>query len=299
MEFPVVKKIGIVAPARKISLEEIQPAIDMFNNWKIEVVLGKNLFSEHNQFAGTDIMRVSDFQKMINQPDIDAIIAARGGYGTARIIDKLNFAPLKNHFKWIIGYSDITVLHNRLHKLRMPSLHATMPINFPNNDADSLDALKQILMNRKQQQYTFQNHELNKTGFANAPLVGGNLSVLYSLRGTKYDLDVKGKILFIEDLDEYLYHIDRMITNLKLSGWFQKIKGLIIGGMDDMHDNTVPYGKSAREIIAEAVKDSSFPVAFINGIGHSNRNLPLVLGETIRFEVSKSGSIIDYALKKN
>ncbi len=292
MKFPQVKKIGIAAPARKISRSEIEPAVTILKSWGIEVVSGKNLFGEAHQFSGTDNERTADFQAMINDPEIDAILCARGGYGTARIVDNLDLSPIQKHFKWVVGYSDVTVLHNALAKNGLPSLHATMPINFPTNDEASLTALKEILTNTKLPEYQFDTHRLNRTGKAEAPIAGGNLSVLYSLRGTRFDLDVSGKILFIEDLDEYLYHIDRMLMNFRLAGWFDKIKGLIIGGMEDMHDNTVPFGKNAREIVADVVKDFDFPVAFIDGIGHTQRNLPLVFGIPIQLEVNENGTTI-------
>ncbi len=298
MKLPIVKHIGIVAPARKISLIEIEPAIKILKGWGINIFLGENLFSEANQFSGTDQERIADFQAMIDNPEIDAIVCARGGYGTSRIVDKIDFSPLNNRFKWIVGYSDITVLHNALANINLPSLHATMPINFPKNDSDSLNYLKQLLLNGEFPYYHFESHELNRQGHAEAPIVGGNLSVLYHLRGTPFDLDVTDKILFIEDLDEYLYHIDRMLINFRLAGWFNKIKGLIIGSMEDMHDNTIPFGKNAREIVADIVKNYDFPVAFIDGIGHTKRNLPLILGMPVKMTVNNSGTNIHFGEKQ-
>jgi muramoyltetrapeptide carboxypeptidase len=206
----------------------------------------------------------------------------------------LDFSPLKEHFKWITGYSDVTVLHNAMAKEDLPSLHATMPINFSTNDSESLAMLKEIFINAKLPEYQFDSHPLNRAGNVEAPIVGGNLSVLYSLRGTHFDLNVSGKILFIEDLDEYLYHIDRMLINFRLAGWFNKIKGLVIGGMEDMHDNTIPFGKNAREIVADVIKDFDFPVAFVNGIGHTKQNLPLALGITSTLVVDEIGARIIY-----
>lgn len=294
MKLPIVKNIGIVAPARKISPTEIKPAIGILKGWGINVFLEENIFSEANQFSGTDQERADDFQAMIDNQKIGAIICARGGYGTSRIVDQLDFSPLNNRFKWIVGYSDVTVLHNALANKNLPSLHATMPINFTENDSDSLNYLKDLLLNGKFPHYHFESHMLNRPGKAEAPIVGGNLSVLYHLRGTPFDLDVTDKILFIEDLDEYLYHIDRMLINFRLAGWFGKIKGLIIGGMEKMHDNTIPFGKNAREIVADIVKDYHFPVAFINGIGHTKRNLPLVFGKSVKMEVDKNETTISY-----
>jgi len=294
MDFPKVKKIGIVAPARKISKAEIEPAVTILKSWGIETILGKNLFSENHQFSGTDDERTDDFQAMIDNPGIDAILCARGGYGSSRIVNNLDFSPIKEHFKWITGYSDVTVLHNAMAKEDLPSLHATMPINFSTNDSESLAMLKEIFINAKLPEYQFDSHPLNRAGNVEAPIVGGNLSVLYSLRGTRFDLNVSGKILFIEDLDEYLYHIDRMLINFRLAGWFNKIKGLVIGGMEDMHDNTIPFGKNVREIVADVIKDFDFPVAFVNGIGHTKQNLPLALGITSTLVVDEIGTRIIY-----
>ncbi len=294
MNFPTIKKIGIVAPARKISPQELKFAVKILKSWDLEVVFGKNLFGENHQFSGTDQERTFDFQAMIDNPGIDAILCARGGYGSSRIVEKLNFSSLHKQFKWIVGYSDITVLHNAMARENLPSLHATMPVNFSGNDKESLSRLKHILLDGGLPEYYFENHDLNRTGKTDAPIVGGNLSVLYHLRGTPFDLDVDEKILFIEDLDEYLYHIDRMLINFRLAGWFDKIKGLIVGGMEDMHDNTVPFGKNAREIVANVVKDFDFPVAFIDGIGHTKRNLPLILGIPVQLEVNEIETTISY-----
>lgn len=294
INFPIVKKIGIIAPARKISYETIKPAVQVFNNWGIEVIFGKYLFGEFHQFSGNDKERAADIMSMINRQDIDAIISARGGYGSARIVEQLNFDYFHKKFKWIIGYSDITVLHNALAKKGLPSLHATMPINFPENDAESLTKLKQILLNKKMPEYHFPANLLNRFGKVKAPITGGNLSVIYSLRGTQFDLDVEGKILFIEDLDEYLYHIDRILINFKLAGWFNKIKGLIIGGMENMHDNTIPFGKNAKEIIADIVAPFDFPVGFITGIGHTKKNLPLIFNIPAEMDVSNRGTRISF-----
>ncbi len=294
MIFPKVKKVGIVAPARKISHEELYPAAKILEDWGMEVVFGKNLFRENHQFSGTDKERTEDFQSLIDNPDIHAICCARGGYGTSRIVDKLDLSSFHSQFKWIIGYSDITVLHNAMAKIKLPSLHASMPINFVENDDDSLNYLKRILIDGEFPEYHFEKHFLNREGITEAPIVGGNLSVLYHLRGTPFDLDVAGKILLIEDLDEYLYHIDRMLINFRLAGWFNQIKGLIVGNMENMHDNTVPFGKNSREIIAGITKDFNFPVAFINGIGHTKRNLPLILGVTAKLEVDRYGTKIHY-----
>ncbi|MEA3317654.1 MAG: LD-carboxypeptidase [Bacteroidota bacterium] len=281
-------KIGIVAPARKISLEEITPAIKILENWGFNIVLGKNLFKSKNQFSGSDKERAEDMQDMLNNRDVKAIFCARGGYGTIKILEHLNFDKFTASPKWIIGYSDITALHAHVNtNLNIETLHATMPINFANNNTESLNSLLSAVTGKKLF-YHVNEHKYNNKGKCEGEIVGGNLSVIYSIAATKYDINTKNKILFIEDLDEYLYHIDRMMMNLKLSGKFDNLKGLIIGGMNKMNDNTVPFGKNAYEIIHEIIKDYNFPVCFNFKAGHIEPNLALILGRKVKLNISNS-----------
>lgn len=276
-------KIGIAACARKISAEELDPGIKALEQWGLQVVPGKHLFKTQNQFAGTDKERAEDLQVFLDDPSIKGIFAARGGYGTLRIIDRLNFDDFKKHPKWIIGFSDITVLHAHVHNLGIETLHAKMLINFA-KDEQSSQALYKALFGQLNQ-YRIGSTEWNKTGTAKGELIGGNLSLLYALSGSVSDMDTRGKILFIEDLDEYLYHIDRMMLNLKRSGKLTHLAGLIIGGMTDMKDNTIPFGKNAEEIILDSVKEFNYPVCFNFPAGHVDTNLPLYLGRTIQLSV--------------
>jgi muramoyltetrapeptide carboxypeptidase len=281
-------KIAIVASARKISMEELNAAISVFKNWGLDVVLGDNLFKQNNQFSGTDAERAADLQSALDDNSIKAVISARGGYGTMRIIDKIDFRGFIKHPKWVIGYSDITVLHSHIHTLGIQTLHATMPINFDKNQ-EAVETLMKTLF-AGNLTYEFAGNELNKKGIAEAEVVGGNLSLLYALSGSVSDIDTKGKILFIEDLDEYLYHIDRMMLNLKRAGKLSDLAGLIVGGMTDMKDNAIPFGKTAEEIIVDAVKEYNFPVCFNFPAGHVDRNLALVLGKRMKLVVDESGS---------
>src|ERR1035437_634953 len=283
-------KIGIVASARKISPEEIQPAIDIFKNWRLEVVLSKNLFNTDNQFSGTDNERAQDLQTMLDDPSVKAIISARGGYGTIRIIDKIDFTKFKQHPKWIIGYSDITVLHSHIHNLGIETLHATMPINFKKN-AEATETLRKALFG-EQLIYETESHQLNRKGNCEGELIGGNLSLIYALTGSVSDIDTKEKILFIEDLDEYLYHVDRMMINLKRSGKLSHLAGLIVGGLTDMKDNTIPFGKTAEEIILDAVKEYNYPVCFNFPAGHVDKNFALFFGRKIKLEISETVKLI-------
>ena len=289
-------KIAIVCTARRILPEEISTAIAIFKAWGLEVVLGENLFEASHQFAGTDEQRLADFQKMLDDPSVKAIICARGGYGTARIIDRLDFSAFIQFPKWIVGYSDITVLHAHIHKnFNITTLHAAMPINFPRDGSsdNAVDSLKKALFGEKLV-YHINNSGLNRGGMAEGLLVGGNLSILYSLSGTPSQIETTGKILFLEDLDEYLYHIDRMMVNLKRSGMLSQLAGLIVGGMNDMKDNQVPYGKTAEEIVRDAVEEYNYPVCFGFTAGHIKENLALYLGKGAKLSISKEEVTLRY-----
>ena len=278
-------KIAIVAPARKISLEEIKSAIDILESWGLEVVLSKNLFKSDNQFSGTDNERADDLQTMLDDSSVKAIIIARGGYGTIRIIDKLDFTKFKQQPKWIVGYSDLTVLHSHIHNFRIETLHATMPINFTKNEA-ATESLRSALLG-EQLKYETGAHQLNKKGICEGELIGGNLSLLYALTGSISDIDTRGKVLFIEDLDEYLYHIDRMMLNLKRSGKLSRLVGLVVGGMTDMKDNAIPFGKNAEEIILDAVKEYNYPVCFNFPAGHIDKNMAIYFGKKVKLKVEE------------
>ena len=281
-------KIGIISSARKITIEELNPAIKTLESWGLKVVLGINLFQEDDQFSGTVEQRTTDLQNMINDNSIKAIFCARGGYGTVQIIDNIDFTNLKKNSKWIVGYSDVTVLHSHLNNLGIASLHATMPINFESNTKESLSSLKNSLFGNLNS-IECKAHSLNKFGKIEGDIVGGNLSILYSLLGSQSDIDTSGEILFIEDLDEYVYHIDRMMMNLKRNGMLRELKGLIVGGMSDMNDNSIPFGKTAEQIILEYTKDYDFPICFGFPAGHLSDNRCLMLGKNSVLEISKVG----------
>ncbi len=273
--------IAIAAPARKVSKDELQNACTVFEQWGLKVLLHPKLFSECNQFAGEDNIRAEVFNDYLKNTEVKAIIAARGGYGSVRIIDRIDFSLLEKYPKWIIGYSDITVFHSHINRnFGLATIHATMPINMqPHNiDIESVDSLQKILMESEELNYTCKLHTLNRVGEAEGELVGGNLSVLYSLLGSSSDINTKGKILFIEDLDEYLYHIDRMIQALKRADKLSHLQALIVGGMSDMKDNAIPFGKSAEEIIKDAVAEYTYPVIFNFPAGHLSVNKALLFG---------------------
>ncbi len=279
--------IAIVSTARKITEEELQTAIRIIEAWGFKVKLGNTIGAEQNQFAGSDQYRAKDFQNQLNDPAIKAILCARGGYGTARMVDQLDFTRFATSPKWIIGYSDVTVLHNHIHThFGINTLHATMPINFATNTDAALDSFKDALLG-KLTGYKVDNDPKNRLGSTEGELVGGNLSILYSLAGTPSDIDTTGKILFLEDLDEYLYHVDRILLQLKRAGKLSDLAGLIIGGMSDMNDNTVPYGKTAEEIIVEHTAEYNYPITFGLPAGHMDDNRALYMGRNTKLEVNE------------
>lgn len=281
--------IGIVAPARKICLEELQFSINWLKSKGFQVVFAPNLFAEEHQFAGSDEIRQQSFQAMIDNPNVKAILSARGGYGSARIIDKIDFSHFHENPKWLCGYSDFTVFHSHLASQNISaSLHSTMPISMNEETIDNCNALFDALIGKKME-LSGHNHPYNQYGTSAGKIVGGNLSILYSMLGSPSDINTNGAILFLEDLDEYLYHIDRMIVALKRAGKFDHLAGLIIGGMSDMHDNTIPFGYSAEEIIMKHCQEYDFPIAFNIPVGHGKDNKTLKLGVSSKLIVSSKG----------
>lgn len=286
-------KLAIAAPARAVSEKEIEKAVRWLTDRGFEAVYDERLFRIHNQFAGTDEERASLMQEYIDSYDIDAILCARGGYGTVRIVDRLNFDSFQEHPKWIIGYSDVTVMHAKMQSLGYESLHATMPINFGENSEQSLESLYRA-MTGGEMIYDIDNHHLNIFGDVEAELVGGNLSVLYSILGSDIFPDTYGKIMFIEDLDEYLYHIDRMMIALERAGKIRALKGIIVGGLTRIHDNTIRFGQSAEEIIAEKAAAYGIPLCIGFPAGHIEDNRALIMGRRVRLAVGEDKVRIEF-----
>lgn len=286
---PHLKKgdtVAILATARKIDASTLQPGIKLLESWGLKVILGKTIGKELHQLAGPDWQRATDFQEMLDNPNVKAIWAAKGGYGTVKIVDRIDFANFKKNPKWIIGFSDVTVMHSHMNQMGFQTLHAMMAISAPSATVAAKESLRKALFGEKLS-YTVPHHSFNKLGKTKGQIVGGNLSVLYSIQGSISEVDYKDRILFIEDLDEYLYHIDRMMTNLKRNGSLKNLKGIIVGGMTSMNDNDIPWGKNALEIIQEAVKDLNIPVAYNFPAGHIKDNRALILGGNISFEVNE------------
>ena len=281
-------KIRIVSPAGKCTAEQVLPAVGWLKECGYRVETGKNLLSCYYQYAGTDQERLSDLQAALDDPDAKAIICTRGGYGMIRLIDQLDLSRFRKHPKWVAGYSDITVLHNRLHISGFPSVHGTMCRGFYNEEGqirEDVHSLINILQGGKPE-YNFPVSPHNRPGTVSAKLTGGNLSLLYSLAGTPYDVDTAGKILFIEDISEYLYHIDRMMVSLRLAGKLKYLAGLIVGQFSEVKDNEDPFGKTVEEIIRDAVRDYDFPVGFGFPAGHEHPNLALRLGSACKLKIT-------------
>lgn len=278
--------VALVCTARKFFPEDAKSAIDLLESWGLNVKLGATIGLDNFQLGGTDSERAADFQAQLDDISVKAIWCARGGYGTVRIIDSLDFTKLKKHPKWIMGFSDVTVLHSQLNVERVASLHSIMPFTIPSAPEEVKETLRKALFGETLS-YSIPSKSYDVKGVASGELVGGNISILYSLLGSKSAIDTKDKILFIEDLDEYLYHIDRMIYNLKRNGYFKQVKGIIVGSMTDMHDNEIPFGQNEVQIITEIAKDFSIPIAFQFPAGHQSDNRTLILGKQVHFEVNE------------
>ncbi len=289
---PFLKKgdrIRIVSPAGKVAAEKIMPGIELLRNEGFEVLIGQHVFGEHFQFSGTDRERAADLQEAIDDPQTRAIICSRGGYGTVRLLEYLNFSALKQNPKWLVGFSDITVLHSVCNSLGIASIHGAMPGFYLQHElaSESFNKLMLVLLGNPLF-YQFETTAYNRDGTVRGELIGGNLSLIYSLSGTSFDMETEGKILFIEDLSEYLYHLDRMMMNLRLSGKLKNLAGMVVGGFTEMKDNESPFGKSVEEIILDAVRDYSFPVCFNFPAGHIDENMPLVLGANYELKFDSS-----------
>ena len=291
--------IAIVAPSGVLKNYDnyINEAKELLKSWGLNVIVGKNVFNDDGHFAGTDNERTLDFQNALDDKSIKGIWCARGGYGAVRVIDNLNFEKYKLEPKWIIGYSDITAIHNELHVLNSESIHAIMCKSLNELDIDnseSVSLLKKTLFGEKIS-YKIKTNSYNIEGSTSGKLVGGNLTLLHCMLGSKSSINTEGKILFIEDLGEYLYHIDRMLYSLKRAGYFDNLNGLIVGDFTDLRKNTTPFGRNLKELILEIVSDYNIPVLFDFPAGHGKENFPLILGREIELIVEKEDSNIIFS----
>ncbi|GAL88885.1 muramoyltetrapeptide carboxypeptidase [Jejuia pallidilutea] len=290
--------VAIVAPAGILKNREgeINKAKALLKSWGLHVVMGKYVYNKGAHFAGTDDERCEDFQNALDNKTISAIWSARGGYGSVRILDKLNWTKFKENPKWIIGYSDITAIHCEVQNLGFQSLHAMMCTSLQDNAetiAATISSFKDAIFG-EQLSYTLKGSKYNQPGTVSAPLVGGNLTILHTMLGSKTSIDTSGKIVFIEEIGEYKYHIDRMLQSLKRAGYFDGCKGLIIGDMTKIKKNTTPWGTSIEQLILDALSEYNFPIAFNMKAGHEKDNRALILGKTTVLEVSKEQSLIKF-----
>ncbi len=282
-------RIRVVSPAGKVEKEKIRSGMNLFEQAGFEVVWGDHVFDNHFQFAATDTRRLRDLQQALDDPQCRAIVCARGGYGAIRLVDQLDLSNFRQQPKWLVGFSDITVLHALLQNEGFCSIHGAMPGFYLKDDQPS-DSFNELLKTLKGENSPVRvpPQAFNRPGESSGRLTGGNLSMIYSLMGTPLEPATDGNILLIEDLAEYLYHLDRIMQSLKLAGKLESLKGLLVGGLTEMKDNDAPFGQSPQEIIREAVKAYDFPVCFDFPAGHIDRNLPLVFGAGYRLEVNKS-----------
>ena len=288
--------IGITAPAGKIKSDSLTAAVSILESWGLRVELGEHIFSEaHNYFSGTDQERSYDFQKMLDDPELKAIICARGGYGTTRFIDQLDFTNFLKFPKWIVGFSDITALHLKLHQFGFESIHSVMPIQFPKPEhQESVESLRRVLFGEAVQ-LKGNPSIYNQLGSASGQVVGGNLTLLVDSLGTTTTIDTMGKILIIEEVGEYKYKLDRMFTHLKRANKLSQLAGLIIGHMTDINDAEGSFGQTVEEIILDKVKEFNYPVAFNFPIGHESPNLAWRHGATGTLNVGNEISQLTFA----
>lgn len=280
--------IAIVSPAKAIEEQHIVFAKKLLENEGYNVIVGQYSTGNFNYFSGTDQERTADLQWAIDHPEVKAIICSRGGYGSIRILEAIQWAAILREPKWLVGFSDITIFHAQLLKLGVESIHATMPLNFQENSPAAISTLLEVLTTEKSVVTTWKTNENNKNGTAKGELIGGNLSILYSLLSSPICPDFQGKILFIEDVGEQLYHIDRMLYSLKYKGVFEQISGLIIGGMTDMKDTLKPIGWGIEELILNQLEYTKIPVAFDFPCGHIDDNRAVVSGRMSKLEIGIS-----------
>jgi muramoyltetrapeptide carboxypeptidase len=296
---PFLKKgslIGLVSPAGKVAESEIKRAEDFLDAHGYRHIRAPHVVGAWHQFSSTDEKRAADFMNMLNNDEVDAIWCSRGGYGAIRLLDMIDFSLLKSQPKWLIGYSDITIFHAVLQNVYgVISIHGPMARSLKEGSYDETGMTNLWrLLNGQMPAYKLPTHAFNRTGKAKGTLIGGNLSLLFALIGSPYDFDPEGKILFIEDVGEYLYHLDRMMRALKLSGKLKGLAGLVVGQMSDMQDNETPFGLSVSQIIADVVKEYDFPVLFDFPAGHSKQNEPLLFGAKVKLSVSADESTLSF-----
>ncbi|MBA9076509.1 MULTISPECIES: S66 peptidase family protein [Rufibacter] len=297
MNLPALQKgdaVGIVCLAKKVSPDEILAGVQLLESWGLRVIIGQSVGAEDRQFGGSDELRTADFQQMLDNPEIKAVISARGGYGTTRILDQIDFSRLQQNPKWVVGFSDITALLCHLQNLGIECLHATMPLLMGQPDTAAADESLRKALFGEPISYTVPAHPLNQLGTATAPVAGGNLILLDTIVNTASDLNYNGKILFLEDVGEYYYNIDRVLVHLRRMGRLSQLAGLVVGQFTEMQDNAVPFGKTVEEIVLEHCAGYGYPICFNFPVGHVPRNLALVVGREAALEVTPEGARLEF-----
>ncbi|MEO1051366.1 MAG: LD-carboxypeptidase [Bacteroidota bacterium] len=286
-------EVAIVAPARKIDQKSLDTAQEVLRSWGLKVVLGSNVYSEYGYFAGTDEERLSDLQEALDSPRIKAIFCARGGYGMTRIVDRISFDEFMISPKWVVGFSDITALHLKLARLEVESIHGVMPLFFNPNADPATDSLRSVLFGTEAA-IEYPRGKFDRCGKASGQLVGGNLSLIVDSLGTSNEIETEGRILYVEEIDEYLYKVDRMLVQLKRSGKLRRASAVIVGHMSYIKDTQLPFGKSVEEIFLEHTEEYGYPVAFDFPFGHEKRNLAIPNLRQAEFEVGNDKSVLRF-----
>ncbi|MBL3654908.1 S66 peptidase family protein [Fulvivirga sediminis] len=281
-------KIGIVSPSRMILPEQIDHAINVFQEWDLEVILSPQLYASEGYFAGADEIRRAEMQSCLDNPELKAVLCARGGYGMTRFIDDIDFSGIKNYPKWLVGFSDITAMHVALNNNNIESIHGIMPAQFGYEGvSESVSSLKKILFEGSVK-YSIKGSYRNRHGIAKAEVIGGNLSLLADSLGTATEVQAKGKIMLIEEIDEYLYKIDRMLTQLRRAGKFDDLAGVIVGDFSGVKDTTIPFGKNIKDLIGSHFESYSYPLCFDFPAGHEPYNLAIPFGRSLSFMVNEN-----------
>lgn len=279
--------VGLIAMAWEVDMELLKPSIQTLESWGLNVVFGESLISKYHQFAGPDEVRAGDFQKMLDDKSISAIFSVRGGYGSTRILDRLDFKKFKANPKWVIGFSDITAVHCHLHNFAVESIHGPMPkIFMQEGGEEALESLRKLLFGEPFI-YQVASNPMNRTGEVSGLIVGGNLAMLSHVIGSNSDISTDGKLLFLEDVGEYLYAVDRMMIQLKRSGKLRGLKGLIVGQFTELKDNETPFGKTANEIIEDTISEYDFPVCYDFPVGHVPNNLAIPFGRKVNLSITE------------
>ena len=280
-------KIAIVCPAKKLP-KSIDSAISILENWGLEVIVGESVYASHHQFAGTDQLRTHDIQRFLDDETVKAIICGRGGYGTIRIIDELDFTKFKQNPKWFIGFSDVTILLSHIiAQTQIQCLHAQMPYTFDESTPEALSSLKKVIFGERQT-YHYSSEFNNQPGVGKGILIGGNLTLLVMMQGSVSEMDFDDKILFLEDVGEQEYSIDRMLRMLKRAGKLKNLRGLIIGAFNEIAEEKISFGQTAEQVIWDIVKDYDYPVCFNFPTGHIENNLSMVLGAEVELKAEKN-----------